>query len=39
LREFVCNFQGEDMYAIEFRTRIKDGFIEIPQKFRNKLIE
>jgi len=25
------------MYAIEFRARIKDGLIEIPEKFRNRL--
>ncbi len=25
------------MYAIEFRTRIKNGVIEIPEKFRRKL--
>lgn len=25
------------MYAIEFRTEIKDGMIEIPEKYRNKL--
>lgn len=25
------------MYAVEFRTKIKDGMIEIPEKYRNKL--
>ena len=25
------------MYAIEFRARIKNGVIEIPEKFRRKL--
>ena len=25
------------MYAIEFRTRIKNGVIEIPQEYRDKL--
>ncbi len=25
------------MYAIEFRTKIKDGVIEIPQEYRKKI--
>lgn len=25
------------MYAIEFKTKIKNGMIEIPEKFRRKL--
>ncbi len=25
------------MYAFEFKTKIKNGMIEIPEKFRNKL--
>ncbi|MEA3357415.1 MAG: hypothetical protein U9Q67_03180 [Patescibacteria group bacterium] len=25
------------MYAIEFRTKIKDGIIEIPKTYRNKI--
>ncbi len=27
------------MYAVEFRTRIKNGVIEIPEKFRRKLTD
>jgi hypothetical protein len=27
------------MYAIEFQTKIKNGVIEIPQDYRNKLKE
>jgi hypothetical protein len=27
------------MYAIEFRTRIRDGIIEIPKEYRDKLKE
>jgi hypothetical protein len=25
------------MYAVEFRTKVKDGMIEIPEKYRKKL--
>ncbi|HEX6386634.1 MAG TPA: hypothetical protein VF177_18345 [Anaerolineae bacterium] len=27
------------MYAVEFRTRIKDGTIEIPEEYRHRLRE
>lgn len=28
---------GTGMFAIEFQTKIKDGIIEIPQQYRQKL--
>jgi len=42
IRVYSCSFvadlfKGKKMYAIEFRARIKDGLIEIPEKFRDRL--
>lgn len=31
--------RDKSIYAIEFRAKIKDGMIEIPQEYRNKLKE
>ena len=30
-------YEGEKMYAVEFRTKIKDGVIVIPEKYRKKM--
>lgn len=32
---FFC--EGEKMYAVEFRTKVKNGVIKIPEKYMKKL--
>ena len=32
---FFC--KGDKMYAVEFRTKIKNGVIKIPEKYRTKM--
>ncbi|MCK5507082.1 MAG: hypothetical protein KAI50_00990 [Desulfobacterales bacterium] len=30
-------WEGKKMYAVEFRTKIIDGIIEVPEKYRKKI--
>ena len=30
-------WEGRKMYAVEFRTKIIDGIIEVPEKYRKKI--